>query len=65
MSDSIGLSAGQLWEYLEKNGPSTIASVVKESDIDLKSVHRAIGWLAKEDKVLVTSKGRTETVALK
>ena len=65
MSKSIGLIAGQLWQHLETHGPSTVAKVVKDSEIELKNIHRAIGWLAKEDKITVTQKGRTETIALK
>ncbi|MBT3505122.1 MAG: winged helix-turn-helix domain-containing protein [Piscirickettsiaceae bacterium] len=65
MSESIGLVAGKLWEYLEGHGPSSVTKVVKESDIDLKNVNRAIGWLAKEDKIVVTQRGRNETIALK
>tara|TARA_R110002111_G_scaffold178448_4_gene244379 strand:- start:354 stop:551 length:198 start_codon:yes stop_codon:yes gene_type:complete len=65
MSESIGLVAGQLWQYLETHGPSTVTKIVKESDMDLKHVNRAIGWLAKEGKVVITLKGRIETIALK
>jgi hypothetical protein len=65
MSESIGLVAGKLWKYLEGHGPSSVTKVVKESDIDLKNVNRAIGWLAKEDKIVVTQRGRNETIALK
>lgn len=65
MSESIGFIAGQLWEYLDNHGPSTVTKVVKDSDIDLKNVNRAIGWLAKEDKVVITQKGRVETISLK
>jgi len=65
MSKSIGLVAGQLWQYLEKQGPSTVTKIVKESDLDVKQVQRAIGWLAKEDKVVISLKGRIETIALK
>lgn len=65
MSKSIGLVAGQLWHYLDKHGPSTVTKVVKDSDLDAKQVQRAIGWLAKENKLEITLKGRIETIALK
>jgi hypothetical protein len=64
MSESIGNVAGQVWQYLNKNGAQTVAKIAKESDIEMKQLQRAIGWLAKEDKVTITSKGRTEVISL-
>lgn len=65
MLDSMGMAAGELWQYLNKNGASSASKIVKESELDSKSIQRAIGWLAKEDKLVVTTKGRTELLALK
>lgn len=64
MSESIGNVAGQVWQYLNKNGAQSVAKIAKESDIEMKQLQRAIGWLAKEDKVTITSKGRTEVISL-
>ena len=64
MSESIGNVAGQVWQYLNKNGAQTVAKIAKQSDIEMKQLQRAIGWLAKEDKVTITSKGRTEVISL-
>lgn len=65
MTVSTGLVAGKLWHCLDKHGPSTVTNMVKVSGIDLKNVNRAIGWLAKEDKVTITINGRVETISLK
>ena len=65
MTDSIGKNAGILWEYLYKNGPTAVSKVSKETTLDTKSLQRAIGWLAKEDKVHSEMKGRTEIISLK
>ncbi len=64
MSESIGNVAGQVWQYLNKNGAQTVAKIAKQSDIEMKQLQRAIGWLAKEDKITITSKGRTEVISL-
>jgi len=65
MSDVIGAAAGDIWNYLEKNGASSVTKIAKETELDMKIVQRAIGWLAKEDKLIIEAKGRTETVLLK
>jgi predicted transcriptional regulator len=65
MTDSIGTAAGVVWTYLEKNGASSATKIAKQTDLDAKSVQRAIGWLAKEDKLSIEMKGRTETISLK
>lgn len=65
MADVVGIAAGTLWTYLNKNGAVSVTKVTKETDLDAKSVQRAIGWLAKEGKLVIATKGRTETISLK
>lgn len=65
MTDLIGTAAGVVWTYLEKNGASSATKIAKHTGLDAKSVQRAIGWLAKEDKLSIEIKGRTETISLK
>ena len=65
MTSTIGAAAGKVWEYLSNNGPSSVTKITNETKIDSKDVQRAIGWLAKEDKLVIEVKGRNETVSLK
>ena len=65
MSESIGSIAGQVWQYLNKNGAHSVTKIAKENDVEMKQLQRAIGWLAKEDKIIITLKGRTEIIGLK
>ena len=65
MSDVIGSAAGVIWEYLDTNGMASVTKISKDTALDSKLVQRAIGWLAKEDKLSIETKGRTETVGLK
>ncbi len=62
---TIGTAAGTVWTYLDTNGASSATKIAKDTGLDAKSVQRAIGWLAKEDKLLILTKGRTETISLK
>ena len=65
MSNSIGDSAGKIWEYLDKNGAASVSKVAKEAGLNKNEIQRAIGWLAKEDKLDFTMEGRTELLSLK
>ncbi len=63
--NEIGLAAGKIWQYLEKNGACSVTKVTTETELGKNDVQRAIGWLAKEDKIIIEMKGRTETLSLK
>ena len=65
MFEIIGTSAGVIWQYLDKNGPSTVAKLIRETQLDEKTAQRAIGWLAQEDKVVLETVNRAETISLK
>jgi len=65
MVNLIGDAAEKIWEYLDKNGPSSITKITADTGISKNDVQRAIGWLSKEDKLVLDAKGRTETISLK
>lgn len=65
MADVIGTASGTLWAYLNENGANSATKIAKETGLDAKSLQRAIGWLAKEGKVTIETKGRTESISLK
>ncbi|MDP2904378.1 MAG: winged helix-turn-helix domain-containing protein [Methylovulum sp.] len=65
MLDLIGDAAGKVWEYLDKNGPSSVTKITTDTGVSKNDMQRAIGWLSKEDKLVVEMKGRTETLSLK
>jgi predicted RNA-binding protein (virulence factor B family) len=65
MSYTIGEAAGKIWRYLDDNGPASISKVSSETGISKNDIQRAIGWLAKEDKLSIEMKGRAETLSLK
>lgn len=65
MGDAIGMAAGVIWEYLETNGSASATKISKDTELDTKVLQRAIGWLAKEDKLSFETKGRNEMISLK
>jgi Winged helix-turn-helix domain (DUF2582) len=65
MPELVGMTAGRIWNYLDKNGPTTVAKLVRELQEDEKTIQRSIGWLAQEDKITLKIIDRAETISLK
>ena len=64
MANTIGAAAGKIWKFLNKNGPTSISKIATETGINKNDIQRAIGWLAREEKITIEQKGRTETISL-
>ena len=65
MSNTIGETAGKIWEYLDKNGATSVSKITTETGLNKNDIQRAIGWLTKENKLSIEMKGRAETLSLK
>jgi len=64
MMETIGQSAGQIWEYLNANGESTLTKMKKDLDLQGNFTELGLGWLAREGKVEITKKGTSTKVRL-
>ncbi|MBR6164117.1 winged helix-turn-helix domain-containing protein [bacterium] len=64
MMETIGQSAGQIWEYLNANGESTLTKMKKDLDLQGNFAELGLGWLAREGKVEITKKGASTKVRL-
>ena len=60
----IGETAGLVWQALSENGPLTAARIVKEVGLPRDIVMQGIGWLAREDKLVIEEGSRSRTYAL-
>lgn len=47
----IGIAAGKVWSYLKENGRASPSHIARNTGMPRDLVHRAIGWLAREDKL--------------
>ncbi|MDT8406667.1 MAG: winged helix-turn-helix domain-containing protein [Methylococcales bacterium] len=65
MIESIGSTAGEIWKFLDENGPSSVNKISTETGLNKNDIQRAIGWLAREDNIDIEQNGRTETISLK
>ncbi len=61
MEAQIGESAGKVWQTLHANGTMPKAQIAKTTGLSSDMLNMAIGWLAREGK-LVFSKGKTGPV---
>ena len=63
--EHIGETAGLVWAALDENGPLSLAKVVKTVGKPRDLVMQALGWLAREEKILIEEEGRTRIVSLR
>jgi hypothetical protein len=65
MSEEIGTMAGAIWQALETNGELTLANLKKDLNAASPLFDWAIGWLAREDKIMLTTEKRSTRIRLK
>ncbi|HET6144621.1 MAG TPA: winged helix-turn-helix domain-containing protein [Candidatus Acidoferrales bacterium] len=65
MSEQIGTVAGAIWQTLEANGEMSLAKLKKELKAATPLFDWAVGWLAREDKIMLTTEKRITRVCLK
>jgi Winged helix-turn-helix domain (DUF2582) len=64
MSEEIGTTAGAIWHALEKSGELTLSGLKKQVNIASPLFDWAIGWLAREHKIILTKDNRSWLVRL-
>jgi hypothetical protein len=60
----FGTKAGIVWEALNKNGPGTVDNIVKATGMRRELVYGALGWLGRENKIVVERRGRAMVFSL-
>ena len=53
MITEIGITAGDIWHYLDDHGKSSLLQVARGIDTDKERVLMSIGWLAREGHVII------------
>jgi len=66
LEQSIGLSAGQIYNYLAENeGQSTFSKIKKDLDLKGNFAELGLGWLAREEKVELAKSGNSLKIRLR
>lgn len=61
----IGMTAGEIWEYLDTNGASSLNKITTNLKLSRELALQAIGWLAREDKLFFEQASRGRIIRLK
>mgnify|MGYP001275458130 CR=1 FL=1 len=58
MITEIGIVAGEIWQYLEKNKESTLSKIAKAIKRERDLVLLSLGWLGREGHVYIQKEGK-------
>jgi Winged helix-turn-helix domain (DUF2582) len=64
MHEEIGTTAGAIWQALNNNGELTLPSLKEQVGAKSPIFDWALGWLAREDKVVISRQQRSYRVRL-
>jgi len=66
LEQSIGLSAGQIYNYLAENeGQTTFTKLKKDLDLKGNFAELGLGWLAREEKIELAKSGNSLKIKLR
>ena len=58
LTERVGSSAGKVWKVMDVWGEVDILTIRRIAKIPEKEIHTAIGWLAREDKIVADEQTR-------
>jgi hypothetical protein len=61
----FGVNAGIVWNALNQNGPMTIDNLVKATALETGEIHAALGWLGRENKISLETRGAVRSFSLR
>ncbi len=65
MHEEIGVAAGAVWHALDSKGELSLPQLKREVNGKTPIFEWAIGWLAREDKIVITAEKRSFLIRLK
>ena len=65
MITEIGITAGDIWHYIDVHGKSSLSQVAKGIDTEKERVLMSIGWLAREGHLIVEKTGQDYLIYLR
>ena len=64
MKEKIGLNAGLVWSYLNESGEKDIKDIKKACKLTDKDIYAVMGWLSREDKIVIKENGKDVAIGL-
>jgi hypothetical protein len=65
MNDAIVSAVAKVWKHLDENGAASFAELRRKTGLSTDMVNRAIGWLAREDKLCFETANGPEQIRLR
>jgi hypothetical protein len=65
MLEKIGNDAGSIWKMLDEKGIQSIKDLKRKAQLKDKEIYAAIGWLAREEKLVFIEKDDELYLSLK
>ena len=65
MMSKIGITAGQIWKYVDKNSEVTALKLKSVLGITNTVLYMGIGWLAREGKINIVEYAKGYKISLK
>ena len=65
MITEIGITAGDIWHYLDEHGKSSLKDIIRGISKDHDTVLMSIGWLAREGHVVINGSSPNYEVYLR
>jgi len=56
MKEKIGTDAGRIWNVLHSEGTKGVKELKKAAKLTEKEIYAALGWLAREEKLVFDKK---------
>ncbi len=64
-TEMTGTNAGIIWNLLNENGEHTVKELIKKLKLTQANYNMAIGWLAREEKIVLFQKDGVDMIMLK
>lgn len=63
--EQIGATAGLVWQMLADKGPATATKIIREVAAPRDITMQALGWLARENKIVIEESSRSRLYSLR
>ena len=64
MKGEIGSIAGKIWQILKEKDEMNLTQIPKAVNVKPVIAYQALGWLARENKIVYKQKGNTTLISL-
>ena len=64
MKEKIGTNSGLVWNALNGKGEVNLKDLKKETKLSEKDLYASLGWLSREEKIIIVEKDKDIFVSI-